>query len=116
MKILKSFFYKLLIFWGISILLSLLAFYVDGTNFFSALKVMGIVIIIIGIAALTKGEPNLPSTGMQSMLDSEMAIQERRRKPYNIDFFSRNIISPSNIGFQIILIGLLLCALCYLLE
>lgn len=112
----KSIGIKIFILLSISIPLSTLLAYVDGTNFFKAMKIMGVLFTIMGIAAFVPSERAAINNFRNPSMFTEDKYYAKGKKPYYERILKGNIVVFSKGAMQIIIAAIIIIGITFLLE
>ena len=109
-EVVKSIGIKILILLSISIPLSALLAFFDEANFFGVMKIMGILFIIMGVAAFLPTERAVISNFQNPNLFTEI------KKPYNERMLKGNIVIFSKGAVQIIIAAIFILGVTFLSQ
>ncbi|MBZ9688579.1 hypothetical protein G9F72_019815 [Clostridium estertheticum] len=101
---------KILILLSISLSLSALLAYSDGANFFKCMKIMGILFVIMGVAAFVPSERAVISNFQNPNMFTGY------KKPYSERMLQGNMVVFSKGGVQVIIAAIIIIGLTFLME
>ena len=115
-EIVKSIGIKIVILLSISIPLSALIAYCDGVSFFKIMKIMGVLFIIMGIAAFLPSERAAINNFRNPNMFTEDKHYANGKKPYYERMLKGNMIVFSKGAMQVIIAAVIIIGFVFLLE
>lgn len=115
-EIVKSIGFKIIILLCISVPLSTLIAYCDGVSFFRIMKIMGVLFIIMGIAAFLPSERASINNFRNPNMFTEDKYYAKDKKAYHERMLKGNIIVFSKGAMQVIIAAIIIIGFVFLLE
>jgi hypothetical protein len=115
-EIIKSIGSKLLILLSISISFATIIAYFDGVNFFSIMKVMGVLFVIAGVAGFLPSERAAIGNYQNPNMLTEDKYYAKSKRPYYERMLKGNMIVFSKGAMQVIIAAVLTIGFTFFLE